>query len=297
MQKTFASFLVILGAALPAFAASTCEYRVDNHQDATTRQRVAYCLTPEPERELPPGPALVYYSISSNEPQTEPEEKAAKQKTVYFDKDQVAVNQYFTDTKNFPAFENDTLSEQERATLQELARQDAAQAAAVRRQQLQAAAQQRAQVASARRAQEQAQAASKPAVVKSAATNQSASEKIELGAPSVLSEEDEAGLLARKDKPKRFMKAVPEVASAYSINEYGTAVPGGYAPAQQPAYAPAYADPAAGMSPDMQANPYAAPMDGMQQPYQPAALPSQPEPGYSDPAAYVPENTANVQPL
>lgn len=177
MKRNFAYFLMCLLAAMPAVAQSTCETRVDSHPQATTKQRVAYCLTPEKEPPAPAGPQLVYYGVSSNEPEPEPQEQSTDREPVYFDKDGVEVNQQFMDTKSFPSFENDTLSTQERAALERLAREDAAQAVAVRR-----------------------------ASVKTPAQEAALAATPKLEAPSVLSEETQIGLLARHKKPKRFMK-------------------------------------------------------------------------------------------
>lgn len=118
MKKTFASLFVLFVAALPAVCASTCETRVDRHQDATTRQRVAHCLTPEAEPPAPAGPELVYYGVSSSKPQEEKAETAKRRKQMYFDKDGVAVSNDFVDTRQFPVFTNDTLSEQQRMALE-----------------------------------------------------------------------------------------------------------------------------------------------------------------------------------
>ncbi len=208
MKETFASFFVFFVAALPAFAASTCETRVDSHPDATTKQRVAYCLTPEPEPPLPAGPELVYYGVADTAPESEPQEAAPEREPVYFDKDGVAVNQHFVDTKNFPAFENDMLSEQERAALERLAKQDAAQAAMLRKPQ-----------------------GKTPAAAPSAAA------ATPLETPSVLTEENEAGLLARHQKPRRFMKTpapAPQPVSSYDESLYGVnaAQPAAYPGAQ-----------------------------------------------------------------
>lgn len=202
MKKTFAIFFMLSTAALPAFCAvSTCETRVDRHQTATTRERVAYCLTPEAEQPLPPGPELVYYGISTNKPAPETEETPVSKKPVYFDKDGVQVAQDYVDTKKFPAFTNDVLSEQERLALEQAAKEEAARQAKL--------------AASAQAPKRLAESAS-------------------LTAPSVLAEEEEQGLLARQKKPKRFMKAVAQepdpasaaaedtLAQAYSVNPYGT---------------------------------------------------------------------------
>lgn len=205
MKKTFAVFFMFSTAALPAFCASTCETRVDGHQNATTRQRVAYCLTPEAPGLLPAGPELVYYGVSSNKPAPETEEKPVSKKPVYFDKDGVQVAQDYVDTQKFPAFTNDVLSEQERLALDRAAKEEAERQAKL--------------AASARAPKRLAQSAS-------------------LTDPSVLSEEEEQGLLARQKKPKRFMKAAPAepepsayaedatVAQAYSVNPYGAPAAG-----------------------------------------------------------------------
>ena len=281
MKKTFAFFFVFLAAALPAMAQSTCETRVDSHQDATTKQRVAYCLTPEKAAPLPPGPELVYYGVSSNKPQEQAPEETEPREPVYFDKDGVRVNQNFMDTKKFPAFANDTLSEQERLALEKLAKEDAAKAAQARRAQLEAAAAKK--------------------------TGDAASVKTELETPSVLTEETKAGIAARKAKPKRFMKALPqeqaaqpETASAYSVNEYGVGSSADAAAYGQPTYGVPAAnnypyDPAAGYQPG---NAYAPAGQGTNPSYTgdtygyPAANPSQ---TYEVSGAQMPPNTVAGQ--
>ena len=108
MKKTFASFFVLFSAALPAVCASTCETRVDAHQDASTRQRVEYCLTPEKAAPVAPGPEVVYYGVSSAAPTNEAAADEKQRKQVYFDKDGVALSQNYVDTSKFPSFTNDT---------------------------------------------------------------------------------------------------------------------------------------------------------------------------------------------
>lgn len=191
MKKSSILFLLFFAAALPAFSASTCETRVDKHQDATTLERVSYCLTPEVE---PPaavsGAELVYYGVSGKAPQEETE-RDARYRQKYFDKDGVAVSQGYVDTRKFPAFTNDTLSEQERLALEKAEKE----------------------------AWEKAQAEEE----KKAATL-----RAPLRTPSVLTETEpemtKAQLAARKNKPNRFMKeaapqqpAEPE-AQAYSYD-------------------------------------------------------------------------------
>lgn len=188
MKKTFAIFAVFFLAALPAFCASTCETRVDKHQDATTMERVGYCLTPEAEPAAPAGPELVYYGISSNAPQNGAEqEENYRQK--YFDKDGVAVAQDYVGTRKFPAFTNDTLSEQERLAL-EKAEKEALE-----------------------KAQQEAE-------------KKAASARAPLRTPAVVEPVmSSSQLAARKNKPKRFMKepAAPqpeEESAAYAQDTY-----------------------------------------------------------------------------
>lgn len=132
MKRIFAFFIMIFVFSVPLLAASTCETRVDSHPDATTKQRVVYCLTPEPPEPLPAGPSLVYYGVTDTSPMEEEEEVSSTVAPVYFDKDGVSVSKQFKGTTDFPSFENDTLSEQERVALEKLAQEDARKALALR---------------------------------------------------------------------------------------------------------------------------------------------------------------------
>ena len=206
MKKTFASFFVLFSAALPAFCASTCETRVDAHQDATTRQRVQYCLTPEQAAPVAPGPEVVYYGVSSAKPADASTEAEKQRKQVYFDKDGVAVSQNYVDTSKFPAFTNDTLSEQEKIALEEAQKKQALL-----------------------QAEQQAKAAQeKPA------RTMSAEQKV------TLANETKAGLLARQTKAKRYMKEVAqqpepdELAQAYSVTPQANNAPDAYNPNYTP---------------------------------------------------------------
>ena len=192
MKIPFAVFVLFFSAALPAFSASTCETRVDKHQDATTLERAAYCLTPEAEPPAPAGPELVYYGVSANAPQ-DASAQDARYKQKYFDKDGVAVAQDYVGTRKFPAFTNDMLSEQERLALEKAEKE----------------------------AWEKAQAE---------AEKKAATAKAPLRTPSVLEEPEpqmtKAQLAARKNKPKRFMKEpaamqTPEDSSSYALDPYG----------------------------------------------------------------------------
>lgn len=108
MNKTAVIFLLAFAAA-PAFAASTCETRVDQHTDATTAKRVEVCLKEEAtEEEVPQGPRVhtEIYSVKY------PAQKTKKQNT---DKPAIikkykkeTVNTEFLDQNQYPIFRNDT---------------------------------------------------------------------------------------------------------------------------------------------------------------------------------------------
>lgn len=190
MNKSFAFFAVFCLAAVPAFCASTCETRVDKHQNATTLERVAYCLTPELET-VPSAqsPELVYYGVSVKEPEAETTQNARRRQK-YFDKNGVAVSQDYVGTRSFPAFTNGTLSEQERLALEQAEKE----------------------------ALEKAQ---------KEAEKKAATQRAPLRTPSVLTEQEpvmsKAQLAARKNKPKRFMKqSAPETEPAPQADPTGT---------------------------------------------------------------------------
>ncbi len=268
MKKTFASIFVFFAAVVTAAAQSTCETRVDSHPDATTKQRVAYCLTPEEAAPQPAGPQVVFYSVTDNRPQPTEEEETQPKEPVYFDKDGVAVNQNFQDTKNFPAFENDRLSVQDRLAMEELGREEAAKATQCCQDKLEASA----AVPS---------VAARPAAVASAQNTsapQTPSAPISLGAPSVLTEENAGqetaqGVADRSKKPQRFMKE-----SAPTPADYGVAADpaAAYDPAavttDQAAYQnPSAAYPYAAADSSAQQNPYAQPQTGTVAPQYEAA--------------------------
>jgi len=107
-MKNNLAFLFVVSACA-AYAASTCETRVDSHQDATTRERVAYCLSQEPVEveEETAGPQLVYsgaYSVKQKE-QTPVKSDV---KNGYFKGDQLSVRREYVGSEQFPAFTNET---------------------------------------------------------------------------------------------------------------------------------------------------------------------------------------------
>ena len=220
-------------AALPAFAASTCETRVDSHQDATTNQRVAYCLTPEAEAPAAPGPTLVYYGVSGSKPAEEPKQDEEKREPVYFDKNGVQVTQNFVDSDNFPPFENDRLSVQDRAAARELGKEEAAKSASCCEDNLLASAQ-------------------------DGAGNES------------LDNETAAGRAARQTKPRRFMKELPAADPSSAGNPTGNTTDlSGYGDPYAASQTGAYAAQAASANPyaAQPAVPTGTPQSQVQQAY------------------------------
>ena len=95
-------------------AASTCETRVDKHQQATTLQRVNYCLSPDQEPEVSvEEPDLVYYGVVDKTPSASREKKASSRRQTYFKEQDLSVYRNYVGTDKFPTLENDILSEKE----------------------------------------------------------------------------------------------------------------------------------------------------------------------------------------
>ena len=110
MKKLF-SFFVLCVAAAPVLAAvSTCETRVDKHQDASTAERVDYCLTEEPqEADDTPVTEVVLsdvYSVQYPKPKTK---KSATEQEVTKTYTQQPISQEYIDRDDYPAFRNDIL--------------------------------------------------------------------------------------------------------------------------------------------------------------------------------------------
>lgn len=164
---------------LPLTAQSTCETRVDSHQKATTRERVDYCLNEPVAPAEANGSELIYYGVTSGKIE-EKEVTPSKNKNPYFEPKKVSVSGSYVGTDHFPAFKNDTLSEQELAALR--AQQEQAYAAGY------AAGQKAAQ----QQTQTPAPKTTKPAVISKAA------EKV--------STETKKGLAMRQTKPKRELR-------------------------------------------------------------------------------------------
>ena len=118
-MKNILTFLLFFTTAAVA-AASTCETRVDSHQKATTKQRVDYCLTAEPEPvAVSNKPELVYSSTYSQEA-TEQAPVKTTAKDGYFEEEKISIRRQYVGSQQFPAFKNDLLSEQEQAALEKV---------------------------------------------------------------------------------------------------------------------------------------------------------------------------------
>ena len=119
-MKKIITFLFVFTMSSAAYAVSTCETRVDSHPKATTRQRVGYCLTEEPiVTNTVAGPELVYSGTYSRTPEEEEPLKSTV-KNGYFKEEKFSVDRQYVGSGSFPAFVNDTLSEQERAALEQV---------------------------------------------------------------------------------------------------------------------------------------------------------------------------------
>ena len=198
-MKKIITFLFVFAMSSAAYAVSTCETRVDSHPKATTRQRVVYCLTEEPVvTSTVAGPELVYSGTYSRTPEEEETPKSTV-KDGYFKEEKLSVERQYVGSGSFPAFVNDTLSEQERAALEEVYLRELEK-------------QQQAldpSFAAKKATTERAPARLNEPVAETATTTATAA------TTSLTSAQVAKGLLARQQKPVRVMKMagepVPEV--------------------------------------------------------------------------------------
>lgn len=110
MKKLF-SFFVLSAAAAPLLAAvSTCETRVDKHQDASTAQRVEYCLTEEPQEidETPVTEVVLSDVYSVQYPKQKTKQTASQQQETKTYTQQ-PISMEYLDRNDYPAFRNDIL--------------------------------------------------------------------------------------------------------------------------------------------------------------------------------------------
>jgi hypothetical protein len=109
-------FLILLSCCLLpvlAGAQSTCETRVDAHQRATTKQRVAYCLTPDSVAADDTNAGLVFSGVSAHYPSdVQPvDQGGAKAKEGNFEPEQVVIARTYVGTAQFPQVFDDKASE------------------------------------------------------------------------------------------------------------------------------------------------------------------------------------------
>lgn len=120
MKKILISCLAFT-AATGAWAQSTCETRVDAHQKATTNQRVNYCLVPGYGEENNQGPQLIFSSTETYTVAQPAQQGAVRPKAEQgrFDDANVEVTHSFVQTRQFPKWGDDRVSEQYKIEYQE----------------------------------------------------------------------------------------------------------------------------------------------------------------------------------
>lgn len=97
------------------WAQSTCETRVDAHPKASTRQRVTYCLTAQPDGAALHNPGLVFSGVSSpaSEGEKTRESKEDRAHDAAFKPQRIEVDQQFVPTRQFPKLTDGRTSQQE----------------------------------------------------------------------------------------------------------------------------------------------------------------------------------------
>ncbi len=113
--------VLLVGMCAQAWAQSTCETRVDAHQEASTNERVNYCLQPGYGDVNIPGPQLIYsavdaYSIPQS-PAVRGQRVTAPDKS--FDYADIEVTHRFVQTRQFPKYTDGRVSEQYKRELSE----------------------------------------------------------------------------------------------------------------------------------------------------------------------------------
>ena len=95
-----------------AVAQSTCETRVDAHPHATTLQRVDYCLQETHENSYN-NPGLVFSGVTTRHPATQQPPQQVTARNGHFRPQEMAVTQNFVETRQFPKFADERVSQQE----------------------------------------------------------------------------------------------------------------------------------------------------------------------------------------
>lgn len=102
MRKFLVSAVSCL-LTIVTYAQSTCETRVDAHQQATTRQRVAYCLTQDAVATDASYSGLVFSGVSSHQPQAAQDtNERPTAKSGYYNSDKVTISRNYVATTQFP---------------------------------------------------------------------------------------------------------------------------------------------------------------------------------------------------
>lgn len=101
--------LLMLGcmAAVPVFAATTCQQRVDGNLDKTTSQKITLCLTePDEPEETDDGPQVIYSSVQTLTPKPKNVWMREQKHKVY--KDLGPVNSEYVERKRFSSYGDNT---------------------------------------------------------------------------------------------------------------------------------------------------------------------------------------------
>ncbi len=110
MKKLIYVFVLSLTSAPLHAAASTCQTRVDKNLDKSTRQKVEYCLTQEPQDTQADAVTEVVLSDTYSVQYPKPKKaKAAPQPQVIKKYSTGPVSQEYLDRDDYPAFRNDSL--------------------------------------------------------------------------------------------------------------------------------------------------------------------------------------------
>ena len=110
----------VLGFCLCAgwtWAQSTCETRVDAHQQASTVQRVHYCLMDDQEGAAAHNPAMVFSGVSSPKEQPAVQQPTKRDEALArpgaFKTSRVNVSKELVPTRQFPKLDDGRVSQQE----------------------------------------------------------------------------------------------------------------------------------------------------------------------------------------
>ena len=113
MKRIFLFFCAGI-LATTASAQSTCLTRVDAHQQATTKERISYCLSPDTVQGTANNSGVIFSGVSLRQvPVSYVEEQKPTATNGYFKEDQVTVSKNFVSTQRFPQLTESRMSVQE----------------------------------------------------------------------------------------------------------------------------------------------------------------------------------------